>query len=115
MISKDKEKADELAKEGAMLDEGFVAQARASTIQPERERRGVRSLRLCSQLSLFGRGISWTRKKREEAKHRTAVISRYRCMRCGRGSEYIRMKGKCTAPKSKRHMGGHDVVRRSER
>ena len=30
-------KADELAKEGAMMDEGFLAQARASTIQQERE------------------------------------------------------------------------------
>ena len=30
-------KADELAKEGAMLDEGFMAEARAKTIQQERE------------------------------------------------------------------------------
>ena len=31
------EEAEELAKQGAMLDGGFVAQARASTIQQERE------------------------------------------------------------------------------
>ena len=31
------EKADELAKEGAMLDEGFVAEARAETVQQERD------------------------------------------------------------------------------
>ena len=31
------EKADELAKEGAFLDEGFVAEARAKTLQQEKE------------------------------------------------------------------------------
>ena len=31
------EKADELAKEGAMLDEGFLAEKRAKTVQQERE------------------------------------------------------------------------------
>ena len=31
------EKADELAKKGAMLDEGFMAQTRATTVQQERE------------------------------------------------------------------------------
>ena len=34
-VADDGEKADELAKEGAMLDEGFVAQARAKTFQQE--------------------------------------------------------------------------------
>ena len=31
------EKADELAKAGAMLDEGFMAEAKAETMQQERE------------------------------------------------------------------------------
>ena len=31
------EKADELAKAGAMMDEGFMAEARAKTLQQERE------------------------------------------------------------------------------
>ena len=31
------EKADEFAKAGAMLDEGFIAQVRAKTVQQERE------------------------------------------------------------------------------
>ena len=31
------EKADELAKEGAMLDEGFMVETRAKTVQQERE------------------------------------------------------------------------------
>ena len=33
------EKADELAKVGAMLDEGFMAEVRAKTVRRERERR----------------------------------------------------------------------------
>ena len=36
-ITEGNEKADELAKQGAMVDEGFMAQARASKIQQERE------------------------------------------------------------------------------
>ena len=34
-----------------MLDEGFMAEARAKTVQ--QERRSVRSVAACSQLSLF--------------------------------------------------------------
>ena len=37
VIAESNEKADELAKQGAMLDEGFMAQARATTIQQERK------------------------------------------------------------------------------
>ena len=33
------EKADELAKAGAMLDEGFMAEVRAVTVKQERERK----------------------------------------------------------------------------
>ena len=39
----------------------------------------------------------------EQAKHRTewcAEADRYRCMRCGRGSKYMKMPGRCTGPKS---------------
>ena len=36
-ITEGTEKADELAKEEALLDEGIMAQARATTIQQERE------------------------------------------------------------------------------
>ena len=35
-ITEGNEKADELAKAGAMLDEGFMAVARAKTVQQER-------------------------------------------------------------------------------
>ena len=46
------EKADELAKEGAMLDGGVVAQARART-GPAGKRRSVCSFAVCSQFSLL--------------------------------------------------------------
>ena len=49
------EKADELAKEGAMLDEGIMAQVRAKTVQ--QERRSVRSPAVRSQFSLLGAGM----------------------------------------------------------
>ena len=47
------EKADELAKAGAKLDEGFMAEVRADTMKQERG--GVRSFAACSQLSLLSR------------------------------------------------------------
>ena len=34
-VTEDNEKADDLAKAGAMLDEGFMAEARAETMQQE--------------------------------------------------------------------------------
>ena len=64
-------------------------------------------------------------KKREEMKHRTkwcAGANKYRCMRCGRGSRYMKMPGKCTGPKylskkfenggdfEKKNLEGHDLV-----
>ena len=49
------EKADKLAKEGATLDEGFMAQTRSKTVQQERE--VVPSLAVCSQLTLLGGGL----------------------------------------------------------
>ena len=54
-VTEGNEKADELAKAGAMLDEGFMAEARAKTMQQERE--GVCSSEVRSQLSLFGGGM----------------------------------------------------------
>ena len=69
---------------------------------------------------------SWIRKS-EEAKHRTerhADAHKFRCMRCGRGNKYMKIKGKRTGPKYlqtflgkwvKRHLGGHDLVRKVDR
>ena len=36
-VTEGNEKADELAKAGAMMDEGFMAEARAETMKQERE------------------------------------------------------------------------------
>ena len=36
-VTEGNEKADELAKQGALLDEGFMAEARAQTMKQERE------------------------------------------------------------------------------
>ena len=44
-VTEGNEKADELAKAGAMLDEGFVAEARAETMR--KERGGVCSFAVC--------------------------------------------------------------------
>ena len=46
------EKADELAKEGAMLDEGVMAEARAETKQQEREDVYACSIAVCGQFPL---------------------------------------------------------------
>ena len=56
-VTEGNEKADELAKAGAMLDEGFVAEVRADAIKQEREGEGVRSFATCSQLSLLSRTL----------------------------------------------------------
>ena len=50
------ERADELAKEGAMMDGGVVAQVRASTVQQEREE-GFRIFAVRSQFSLSVGGL----------------------------------------------------------
>ena len=66
-------------------------------------------------------------KRRERIKHRTewcAEANRYRCMRCGNGSKCMKMPGRCDGPKflskrlgkwGRRHLGGHDFVRRMDR
>ena len=64
-------------------------------------------------------------KGRERLKHRTewcAEANRYRCMRCGKGSKYMKMPGKCDGPKflskrlekwGRRHLGGDDLVQKN--
>ena len=48
-VTEDNEKADDLARAGAMLDEGFTAEAGAETMQQD-----VRSFAVCSYFSLLG-------------------------------------------------------------
>ena len=50
------EKADDLAKARAMLDEGFMAETTAKTVQQETEE-VYAALRVRSQLSLVGGGM----------------------------------------------------------
>ena len=73
------------------------------------------------------RKVSSVDKRSEGMKHRTewcAEADRCRCMRCGRGSKYMKMPGRCYGPKflskglgkwRRRHLGGHDLVRRMDR
>ena len=70
---------------------------------------------------------SFIDKRSEGMKHRTewcAEADRNRYMRCGRGSKYMKMPGRCIGPKfllkssgkwGRRHLGGHDLVRRMDR
>ena len=81
LVTKGNERANELAKAGAMLDEGFM-ETRAKTVQQERIR-SVCSFAVCGQFSL-SRQRNWkdlkprpkekwifVQKKSEESKHRT--------------------------------------------
>ena len=115
-VTEGNEKADELAKAGAMLDEGFVAEARAKTMQQEREEVFSALQYAASFHCLVDEWKDceepkpkpkekwfFVDKKREETKHCTewyADANKYRCMRCGRGSKYTKVPGKCTGPKS---------------
>ena len=105
------EKADELAKAGSMLDEGFMAEARAENTQQEREEVYAAlqyaasfhcSVKDCEELKPNSKE-KWTSvEEGGDTKHRTgwcAEADKYRCMRCGRGSNYMKMPGKCTGPK----------------
>ena len=139
-VTEGNEKADELAKAGAMLDEGFMAEARAVTVKQEREEVyvalqnaisfhcSVEEWKDCEELGPKPKDKwSFVDKRREIMKHRTewcAAANRYQCMRCGKGSKYMNMPGRCDGPKflskrlgkwRNRHLGGHDLVRRMDR
>ena len=114
-VTKGNEKAVELAKAGAMMDEGFMAEARAATGKQEREdvyvalqyaasfHCLVEEWKDCEELEPKPKE-KWrfVDRKSEGMKLRTewcAEADRYRCMRCGRGSKHMKMLGKCTGPK----------------
>ena len=109
------EKADKLAKAGAMLDEGCRAEARGKPMQQEREE-VYAALQYAASFHCLveewkdceaprpkpEEKWNFVDQKREETKHRTewcAEANKYRCTRCGRGSKYMKMPGKCTGPK----------------
>ena len=139
-VTEGNEKADDLATAGAMLDEGFMAEARAKTMQQEREEVYVASQYAASFSCLVEQWKDceelrpkpkekkvFVEKKSENTMHQTewcADANWYRCMRCGRGSKHMKMPGKCTGPKflsksldkwGRRHLGCQDLVRRMNR
>ena len=116
-VAEGNEKPDELSAGGAMMDVGFMAEAGAETMKQERDEVYV-ALQYAASFHCLVE--EWKDcEELEETKHRTewcADANKYRCMRCGRGSKNMKMHGKCTGPTnlgkwSKRHLGGHDVVR----
>ena len=109
-VTEDNERADELAKAGAMLDEGFMAEARTGTAKQEREEVYValqyaasfhclvEQWKDCEELKPKPKEEwSFVDKRSEGMKHRTewcAEADRYRCMRCGRRSKFMKMPSK---------------------
>ena len=139
-----KVKADELGKEGAMLDGGAVAQVRAITVQQERQEVYaalpyaasfhclVEERKDCEELGPKPKEMwIFVDKKSEETRHRTewcAAANKNRCMRCGRSRKHMNMQGHVRGPRCLRedsrhklnmcgmqHLGGHDMVRRVNR
>ena len=91
-----------------------MAEARAETMQQEREEVYaalqyaasfhcfVEEWKDCEELKAKPKEKWIFVDQKRETKHRTewcAETDRYRCMRCGRGSKYIKMPRKCTGPK----------------
>ena len=98
------EKADELAKELAMLDKGFITEARAKTMQLEREEVYaalqyaasfhclVEECKVCNELKPKPQEKRIFVDQKEETKHGTewsADANKYRCMRCGKKAANI--------------------------
>ena len=97
------------------MDEGFMAEARAETMMQEREEVYVafqhaasfhclvEECKDCEELMPMPKEKwSFFDRKSEGMKHRIewcAEANRYRCMRCGRGSEHMKLPGRCTGPK----------------
>ena len=91
-----------------------MAQKKANTVQREREEVCaalqyaasfhclVEEWKDCGELKPQpNEQVISVEKKREETRDRTewcAAASKYRCMRCGRGSKHMKVPGKCTGP-----------------
>ena len=91
------EKADELAKGGAREEVYAALQYAASFHCFVEEWKDCEKLRPKPKEKW-----SFVDKKSEGTKHRTewcAEADKYRCMRCGRGSKFMKMPGKWTEPK----------------
>ena len=98
-VTEGNETADELAKAGAMLDEGFKTEARAKTVQQERE--VYAAIVKSSSRSQKKGGVLWTREERKRNIERNGEL-RPTCIDVrgvAGGSKYMKMQGKCTGPK----------------
>ena len=100
-VTEGNEKADELAKAGAMLDEGLMAEAKAETMKQERKEVNV--------ALQYAAGFHWLVEKwtdceelKPKPKEWCAEADRYGCMTCGRGSKYMKMPGRCNRNSSKK-------------
>ena len=117
-----------MAKAGALLDEGFMAEMRLVAMKQEREEVYVALYNAANFHCLVEewKDCEELRPRRERMKRRTewyAEANRYQCMRCGKGSKYVKMPSRCDGPKflskrlgkwRSRHLGGHDLVRRMD-
>ena len=120
-----------MAKAGAMLVAGFMAEERREVYADLQNAASfhcqVEQWKDCEELRPKRKEKwSFVDKRRERMKPRTewcAEANRYRCMRCGKRSKYMKMPGKCAAPKflskrvgkcGSRHLGGHGLVRRMD-
>ena len=126
-VTEGNEKADELAT-GAMLDEGCMAELYVALQYAAFFCCLVEEWKDCEEVRPKPKEKwSFVDMRRERMKHRTewcAEANRYRCMRCGKGSKYMKMPGGCDGPKflskrlgkwRSRYLGGHDLVRRMDR
>ena len=103
-VTEGNEKADELAKAGAMLDERCIMQQEREEVYAASFHCSVEEWNDCEELRPKTKE-KWifVDQKREEMKHRTewcAEANKFRCMRRGRGSQYMKMPGKCKGPKN---------------
>ena len=88
-VSENNEKADELAKDGSMMDGCEMAQLMVSTVQWKRER-GSRGVATCT-LDKKGEGKSIARNR--------AAASNCRCMRSGKRSKHMKNNREVCSPR----------------
>ena len=113
-ITEGNERAHELAKDGAMMGGGEMAQSRGSTVRQRREevfaglqhaasfRCLVEEWRDCEEIKAKAKrevDISWTVEAKTHRMEWCAVASKYRHTRCGRNREHVKMPGKCVSPR----------------
>ena len=99
-------------KAGAMLDEGFMEAGEREEVYVALQYAAsfhcclVEEWKDCEELRPKAKEKwSFVDKRRERMKHRTewcAEANRYRCVRCGKGSKYMKMPGRCDGPNSGR-------------